>query len=414
MASISGVRSRIAGLKRRTRFDPSRRAAYGLAAQIETLLDDIDNLDCEPCAVVELLAAFFETDQGVFETCDDSDGAAGHEYTIHAAELFADRAARCDRKLWMGDLVFRLIVDDDYGVRGSLLDRVGSFLPEPQLRTLAMRLEGRARDGDRYASLLLSQAATCARQIPDPALFERLLLESTRGGHAEASLAIASCWLSSGDTARALAWHDRVPDDGFIGSRRDELDLEIRRALGDRDGMERVALRIASRTPRQETIEKAVDVLGEGRRSEIVARVVRAVLERAAFSTSEVLLLLETGHRAEAARHTIAHAADIYGGDYYSLPPLAERFVTEGEPLAATVIFRALLADLLDRKAYKAYGHGARHLRRLDALAEEIRDWGPIEPHSVFEAHIRREHRLKTSFWAKYENPPRERKRTYR
>jgi hypothetical protein len=49
--------------------------------------------------------AFYETDKGVFDHCDDSSGHVGDVYRSNAKELFVGYAQRCPDKEWLADLV---------------------------------------------------------------------------------------------------------------------------------------------------------------------------------------------------------------------------------------------------------------------------------------------------------------------
>lgn len=69
-------------------------------------------------------------------------------------------------------------------------------------------------------------------------------------------------------------------------------------------------------------------------------------------------------------------------------------------PLAATILYRALIDEILDRGRSPAYGHGARYLAVLDQIAGRIeRAWVDIEEHVAWREALRRKHGRKSSFW---------------
>jgi hypothetical protein len=67
--------------------------------------------------------------------------------------------------------------------------------------------------------------------------------------------------------------------------------------------------------------------------------------------------------------------------------------------LAATIILRALLDAILTRGYAKAYGHAARYLRELRAIASDIEDFHGHPTHADYERSLRMAHGRKTSFW---------------
>lgn len=85
------------------------------------------------------------------------------------------------------------------------------------------------------------------------------------------------------------------------------------------------------------------------------------------------------------------HAYDV-------LVPIASD-LEEASPLAASVLYGALLGDILDRGRSPAHGHAARYLSSLDRLADRIGgDWGSVAPYQAWR-ELRRVHGRKASFW---------------
>ena len=81
---------------------------------------------------------------------------------------------------------------------------------------------------------------------------------------------------------------------------------------------------------------------------------------------------------------------------------MARTMESEGRMLAASVIYRALLESILDRKYYKAYSHAAKYLRKLDMLALEIEDWEDMGEHGMYHLRLNQLHGKKSSFWRHY------------
>ncbi len=82
-------------------------------------------------------------------------------------------------------------------------------------------------------------------------------------------------------------------------------------------------------------------------------------------------VLLEWPRLDLAAKLVIEHRGEWDGSQYYMLPPAAEA-LQHDHLLAAVILYRALLDDMLARARSKAYSHAARYLKKLDALVEWI------------------------------------------
>jgi hypothetical protein len=85
----------------------------------------------------------------------------------------------------------------------------------------------------------------------------------------------------------------------------------------------------------------------------------------------------------------LAEAASLLEADY---------------PLAATVLYRALLDDILGRGHSAAYSHGARHLAKLRDIAGAVPDDSGIEDHAAYLLGLKKAHGRKYGFWSLVED----------
>ncbi|OIQ66238.1 hypothetical protein GALL_521940 [mine drainage metagenome] len=103
-----------------------------------------------------------------------------------------------------------------------------------------------------------------------------------------------------------------------------------------------------------------------------------------------------------AARLIVTRHDQWDGQNWHILPQVAERLQYE-YPLAATILYRALLDDILARARSKAYPHGVKYLKQLDLLAPDT-DADPSRPddldrHAVYRAALKQAHARKAGFW---------------
>lgn len=104
-----------------------------------------------------------------------------------------------------------------------------------------------------------------------------------------------------------------------------------------------------------------------------------------------------------AARFIVQRRSEFSGKDWHVLPAISDQLQHEA-PLAATILYRTLLAEILAQARSKAYGHGAGYLSALDRLALAS-DADPERPadvplHADYLAVLRRDHGRKGGFWA--------------
>lgn len=99
-----------------------------------------------------------------------------------------------------------------------------------------------------------------------------------------------------------------------------------------------------------------------------------------------------------AAKLVVLNRAGWAGQHYHTLVPAAEA-LEHDHPVAATVLYRALLDDILVRARSPAYGHGARYLARLyDLSRDDLADMG-LADHESYRAGLRKVHGRKAAFW---------------
>ncbi len=395
---------------RAARFVPYH-AASGYAADLRALLADLEAGVPDPRTGVELVAAFYRADADAFESCDDSDGLVGDVFRFDARDVFTRYARGCEDKDWLVEVIADLVAADDYGVRSAVLDTASQYLPEPALRAFADRLleeAQRAKGTGRHDAFdapgihwyLLVEAV--ARQLNDPRLFERVRRAWSPQLGVAACKDISEAWLAAGQPAIALSWLERVdPGEGFMQYEREDLLRTIHEQLGNREEVERIVWKRFHDARSAETLGDLLKVIGDDRRAAVIADAAAAILQNGAFAPGDARFLVECDRVADAADYVFTHHGRVNGDDWWDLVPLAESL--NQEPLAATVVYRALLDSILARAQSRAYAHAARYLRRLDGLASLIKDWRALAPHAVYAAAVRARHGRKRSFWTRYD-----------
>lgn len=100
-----------------------------------------------------------------------------------------------------------------------------------------------------------------------------------------------------------------------------------------------------------------------------------------------------------AAEHVMQHRHDWEGRYYDDLAPAAEA-LTAKEPLAAVVLYRVLVEDILRRGIGMAYPHAGRYVGELARLMPELPEGHGLSTHAAFLAELKRNHSKKYGFWS--------------
>lgn len=101
-----------------------------------------------------------------------------------------------------------------------------------------------------------------------------------------------------------------------------------------------------------------------------------------------------------AAQLIEARSGELEGDHYGLLGPAAEA-LRDRHPLAATLLWRAMVDYTLEYALSSRYGHAVEHLADCAALADDIEDFGDIPRHDAYVNALQYRHTRKSAFWAK-------------
>jgi hypothetical protein len=99
-----------------------------------------------------------------------------------------------------------------------------------------------------------------------------------------------------------------------------------------------------------------------------------------------------------AAKLVLDHRGSWDGRRYDQLGTAAERLEAD-QPLAATILYRALIGAVLTFGRSAAYGHAAGYMARLAAIADRWEPRAGLLDHAAYRADLKRVHGLKYGFW---------------
>lgn len=432
------VDRRLAALEKARGFIDWRKTrtfAADLDAMLATIVSDLKPLD--PGMALDRLLRFLGGAANTLERIEDGSGRIQALYQGAAAEAAAIVAslppAHAAR---VAEGLLPMLDGDALGLIDGIFDAIVPGLPEDVLGTLDERLvaalaaipepkpAGRAKARadawgvspgfeSRMARLRLSrlrQTIADARGDVDAFIAIEGQASPDRPDHA----AIAERLLAAGRADEALDWIRREPTRGPVVVTRED----VPEGMIGRDGTDW----------RHQAIEiRVLDALGRGDEAQALrwsrfeqrldphalrdylARLPdfedEEALERAfAYASAQkdphgALFFLVGWPRLDRAAKLVVERGTEWDGRLWQwLVPAAEA-LEQDHPLAASLLYRALLDDVLGRARYKAYGHGARQLLTLAQLAARLEPGSLTPDHATYEAALRKAHDRKSGFW---------------
>ena len=374
-----------------------------------------------PDLALDLMWRFMDLAGPVLNRVDDSSGAVGDVFRAACEDLGALAARAKPVPQALADRVFAAVTANEYGEFDRLVAAVFPALGEAGVAALRAQLTAalpkRPARTDRYDA----RAAALRRALQDLAdgegdadAYIALVPEAERKRPAVAA-GIGRRLLGAGRAGEAVAALEAAAP--RMRTRRDDLEHELF-GLGwegpeaEWEGVHIDALDATGRAEEAQRLRWAafearlsVDRLRAHLRAlpdfEDVAAEERAMEHALGFRSFPTALHFFHAWPEPrwAARLVRERHAEVDGNLYYLLDPVA-RWLEDADPLAATLLRRAMVEDTLTGAKSKRYRHAARHLAECRSLAPLIGDFGRFETHEGFVARLRAAHGRKTGFWA--------------
>ncbi len=426
------VDRRLAGLERARGFvDWDKRKAFAadLRGLLTTITDELGEPD--PVAAAGRLVRFLVCADGVFERIDDSSGSI--QSIFHdGADAFPPLVVRMpeETRVNLVERLIPLLAADGYGLIEALVHSTIPLLPTAGLADVDDRLAaavnacggpmGDARRewerlGRRDRLVTARQGIADARGDVDA----YIALGSERQEGRQDTIRVAERLLAAGRSVEALDWLRRPAPRGIrVMTMADVANGSVGLDLRDRERVRleiRVLETLGRRTEAQDlrwrTFESALDAeilrdhlaqLGDFEEFD--------ALDRAfAFATAHAdqhraLAFFIAWPRLDLAAKLVLARRETWAGQHYGLLVPGADALEHDHPAAATVLYRALLDDILDRGRSPAYGHAARYLATLEDLSTGDLASAGLTDHDDYRAGLRRSHGRKSGFWGLVES----------
>lgn len=427
------VDRRLGALERASSFiewDKARSFRDDLRATVATVTGELASASA--IMAVERLLRFIATHEAVFERIDDSSGHVQGVYydAIEALGAISEKLKPDEADLLPEQIMARL-GESSHGYLIDVANAVAVHLPEPSLQRWDQLLLARQKEAEklqkdkvrRPVDFTVSQLHDVRQAIAAARndLGGLIALEEKKHPNLQDTIGIAERLLKAGRTQEALLWvrknpttslrymsaedlADGLPPHDPTTPRRISVEAAILIALGDGQAAQTLRWSAYEESLNAGILRDYIAALPDFEEFEALDRAFAHAL--ASSRRYQALALFMEWPRLDlAAQLVVRDQGEWDGGQYYLLPPIAQALEHE-YPVAATVIYRALIDNILARARSKAYGHAARYLAKLAALAREpgtgagsIKDTG-MSDHATYVLSLRNAHGRKSGFWS--------------
>lgn len=434
LASIKGpeavaaiVDKRLAGLERAKGaigWEKAKAFTADMAATLAIVVGDLAQADAD--AAIHRLLRFLSTADRVLQRIDDSSGRLDEVYrdAVLSVPGLIERLPAAER----GSIPERLLplaLADDHGFLSEAIPEILSRLPKDAVAHLDQRLAEAARSPDFVMGddkdwrkrvktdrlIRFRQAIADCRNDVDAFID----LEKSRADGRCDTMAIAERLTGAGRHRDALEWARKRQssavkylsyDDFADGASprdlheiaRTRLEVRILEAMGERAAAQELRWKAFEATLDAAMLRDYVAHLGDFEEFDALDKAFAFVLGSA--QKYRALSFFLEWPRLDLAAKLVIERRDGWEGRHYEILSAAAQTLEADHPLAATILYRALLDDILARARSPAYGHGARYLAKLDALAAQKDSSWPIDSPQSYRAALAKKHGRKAGFWS--------------
>lgn len=421
------VRKRLVTLRKSTSYVGWRKRKAlikDLDTQVVMIVEKIAPED--PSSAFDLLWQFIEIAPSIYERVDDSRGDIGDVFRaaiLHFEEIGPQAV------LGPEDLAVRVwtaIQDNGYGewdgiigflahtlgVEGldHLRHRVELFAAEPleeepedhDALLFLRELRGSSRDyaaerKERFVHSCLQEIAAAAGDTS--AYIAQYSPEDLRRKDIAAEVSLLL--LEKGQPGEALKLLTDVDEDGrsYGQDAWDRSYLMVLETLGRTDEAQAHRWTCFSTTLNQTHLHTYLKHLPDFEDIEAEEKARSHVFQHPSFTTALVFFL--DWPDLLSASQLIKNRSDEIDGNRYDILTSAAETLRDRYPLAAVLLWRAMIDYALNEGKSSRYGHAADHLADCTALVNSIADYETFPAHDDYIATLQKAHDRKTSFWAR-------------
>lgn len=383
--------------------DKVRTLLPDLSAQHRAIVEQVGPADA--VGALALLWRFMALAGSVLERCDDGNGRMIAVFQAAARDLGGLATCADADPLGLADRAFAALQDNTHGQHDELVGIIAAPLGAPGLQRLRDLLTAWADEWpavpEGAPDIRRSIVRRALRQVADALgdVDAYIAQHSERSRELPAVAAgIGRRLLEAGRAADALAALDAARPDGppppLVWER---VRLETLLALGRRQEAQAFRWERFLATLSSEHLRAHLATLPAFDAFDVEAQALAHAIACPDLHRA-LAFLVEWPELEQAGRLVQERQAELDGNLYEILTPAAAA-LERGQPRAATLLYRAMIDDMLLHARSGRYRHGVRHLHACARLSADPGCDGAAEDHAAYLARLRTAHGRETASW---------------
>ncbi len=387
-----------------TRSVRGKRKVAKYAEDLSNWLNELAFFVHDPERGVNLVLAFFESDNELLIGCIDHEDQLKKVFTENAFGLLCDYARRMPEvPQELGDRILDGILSGREGIRDLLAGLSSDYLEPKMIEHMYRRALGKAKastDGKK-AHAWLDIAAALAREMLDPERFLATLKLMYGEVPPYASVLVAEIHVRLGDFESAAQWLLREPPSDEDLETWDRIGDEVLDGMEDPERVKRFFLQFFRMRRTASLLDDVAEFFPEMTEDAFIRQEASEIMRDLRFSTYDAVFLVDAGHPEIADRYVVARRNQLAGQDARALEELADLLAYNRGALGATLLYRELLERLLVRNRPQDIEKGLSFLNMTDLLDERVDDWGGVADTEAYWQDLQARHADKVAFWVR-------------
>ncbi|MDR3180006.1 MAG: hypothetical protein LBT70_03855 [Holosporaceae bacterium] len=440
---VSAIKKEISSLKRSRHF-----IDYYEARDFSPCLDDIRdsilNLSKKhPKEAFVLMKNFMESHESVMDRCDDSDGDISGSY-IEACDKFAEVGKMANISIDEAvELVFEMFMKDSYGIYDGIIrsfrdvlkneglellkSKLLSQLSEEKIRSQAAKKKEyfdsqrmvnlktgevisfssekcrtkAIEDISRNIKIGLCEIADCRSDVDEyirGCVFPKTAYNYDDFYNSD-KIGIASRLLEQNRAPEALEWLNAINKDS-----RDSETIKLRIAalesLNRKEEAQQERISWFNSTLDHKVFKEIMVHATPQFQEEFQEEAIKTVFNSGRVSTA--LDFFVQGKFIDECSTLVLSKIDLLSGEgYYSLRPAAQ-ILRDKYPLSATLLYRKLIAYIMDGAKSRYYDYAVKDLMACEELSRRICEYKAFKSHEEYFSEFQEKHKKKSAFWSKF------------
>lgn len=372
-----------------------------VSEEFRQLIADLESAEPDPDFGLQAVLEILEGGRVLIEHYGDEDESISDAISGYLPTVFAGFAAQAGNpeQAWESLLVYH--TECEYSHAFGLIKKLIPFVPQSILLSSVDDLLKGAGDFDPSGWAELEVVAAVALHLQDPRCFEEVVTRSKGLGKISRLFQLARLYQARDNPQAALKALKRIRDKRYLECDDYRLTLiDIHQSLGQHDQAQVLATAMMEHRPNPENFSRLQALCGYEVAVLVLEKAERELLERNNNSSRVIGDLMAMGRVDTAEQLVRANAGrlDFDGSDFQEI---AEGLMNAKRPLAAALLYRRLVTNILNAGRSDEYGEAVASIRCLHQLTADISDWDGHADHCVFMKGLKQQHSRKRGFWGR-------------